>query len=60
LACKCRWLVLCGRPLATELERPSRSFGSDFLFGDVDRAVVVLDVAVVLVSSGGALDLVVC
>ena len=41
-----------------KFERPSRSFGSDFLSEDVDRAVVVLAVAVVLVSSGGAPDLV--
>jgi hypothetical protein len=33
-------------------------FGFDFLSGAVDRAVVVLAVAVVLVSSGGAPDLV--
>jgi hypothetical protein len=29
-------------------------FGSDFLSRDVDRAVVVLDIAVVLVSFDGA------
>jgi hypothetical protein len=34
------------------------SFGSDFLSRDVDRAVAALAVAVVLVSFGGAPDLV--
>jgi hypothetical protein len=35
------------------------SFGSDFLSGDVDQAPALLAAAVVLVSSGGAPDLVV-
>ena len=48
----------CGLPPPMKFERPSRSFGSDFLSEDVDRAVVVLAVAVVLVSSGSVPDLV--